>query len=812
MLRDLGRLAEAEASYLRALEIRPDYPEAHSNRGATLKDLGRLAEAEASYRKALEIKPEYPEAYNNLGNTLQEQGRLAEAEASYRRGLELKPEYVEALSNLGVTLKDLGRFAEAETHFRKALEIRQDYAEAYNNLGITLKDLGRFAEAEESYRRALELKPDFVAAHNNLLFSMCYHPIRNALEIHKEACTYGEVVGNMATRRFSGWHCTTAPERLRVGLVSGDLRAHPVGFFLEGLLSKIDRASIELIAYPTFHKATGLTTRLKKHFSAWKPLVGLSDEAAAALIHRDSVHILIDLSGHTAHNRLPVFAWKPAPIQVTWLGYWATTGVKEIDYVLVDKTGVPTGRESAFSEQPWYLPQTRLCFTPPDEAPQVAALPALGASGREVTFGCFQTLPKVNDETLSVWGRVLAMLPGSRLRWQCSQFDDRAVADATLERLSGLGIEPSRVRLPGRMPRARYLASYAEVDAVLDTFPFPGGTTTCEALWMGVPTLTLAGESMLSRQGASLLNAAGLPEWIAVSEDDFVAKAGTLLGSDEALARLARLRAGLRPRVATSALFDAERFARQLENALWGMWDRRQADRIPGATSPPGTDVSDAEPKELTTRITVDGIRQKSARTFLHVGCGPRQKNRSTSVFDRKDWQELRLDVDPAVKPDVVGTLLDMSAIADCSVDAVFSGHNLVHLYPHEVALALAEFRRVLKPDGFVIVTCPDLQAVCALVAEDKLNDQAYLSPTGPIAPLDLIYGHRPSLARNKLVTAHRCGFTKKTLTVALQAAGFSSVAIMKRGHPFYDLWALAMVGRADEPDLRKLATDHFPK
>lgn len=198
-------------------------------------------------------------------------------------------------------------------------------------------------------------------------------------------------------------------------------------------------------------------------------------------------------------------------------------------------------------------------------------------------------------------------------------------------------------------------------------------------------------------------------------------------------------------------------------------------------------------------------------KQFLHVGCGPKHKDKTTRGFNTPEWHELRLDIDKGVGPDIVGTMTDMSAVADASVDAVFSSHNIEHLYPHEVPVALAEFKRVLKKDGFVVITCPDLQSVCALIAEDKLTEPAYTSPAGPIAPLDILYGHRPPMARGNLYMAHRCGFTQKVLTGTLQAAGFATVASMRRGHPCYDLYAVATKSALGEADLRALAAAHFP-
>ena len=266
-----------------------------------------------------------------------------------------------------------------------------------------------------------------------------------------------------------------------------------------------------------------------------------------------------------------MFAWKPAPVQVSWLGYFATTGVAEIDYLLADAVGVPEAQQTQFTESIWFLPDTRLCFTAPNVDLHVAALPAL--KNGHITFGCFQNLAKASDGVLELWGKILAALPDSTLRMQCKQLDEPAQVEQLLQRLQKCGIAPARVSTHRTTNRESYLAAHAEVDVILDTFPYPGGTTTCEALWMGVPTLTLAGDTLLARQGASLLSAAGLEQWIANSKEEYVAKA-VALASD--LADLAALRAGLREQVLASPLFDAPRFARNFEDALWGMWQRYQ--------------------------------------------------------------------------------------------------------------------------------------------------------------------------------------------------------------------------------------------
>lgn len=544
--------------------------EPHNNLGIVLQERGQFVDAAASYRSALKIDPGFVEAHYNLGNVQSELGQLEDAVISYRSALKINPNFAVIHSNLGNALKDLGQLDAALASYRRALQINPDFAEMHNNLGSVLQDLGRPNDAAASYRQALELKPDYIDAQSSLLFTLNNTASHAKAHCLTEARQYGRMVAKKVTSQFSVWQCVAEPERLRVGMVSGDLHKHPVGYFLENLLARLNPARVELIAYPTDMQVDELTARIKPYFAAWKPLFGLSDEAAARLIHADGVHVLIDLAGHTSHNFLPVFAWKPAPVQASWLGYFATTGMAEMDYLLADEVGVPEAQRKDFSETVWYLPDTRLCFTPPEVELPVALLPAL--KNGHITFGCFQNLAKVGNEVLTVWGVILSALPSAKLRWQCKQLGDPAVVAQLVERLQQHGINPARVSLHGTMPRDAYLSAHAAVDVILDTFPYPGGTTTCEALWMGVPTLTLAGDTLLARQGASLLTAAGLKDWVATSIAYYIEMAVEL--SDD-LPKLAALRTGLREQVNASPLLDAQRFARNFEDALWGMWQAR---------------------------------------------------------------------------------------------------------------------------------------------------------------------------------------------------------------------------------------------
>lgn len=570
----LGSLDEAEAMLRQTRKLCPEDTDVLNNLGLLLETRGNAAEAEHCYREALRLRPGFAEAVNNLGLALFSMKRFDEAEAAFAEALRLKPAFAEACNNLAALYYRQGRYDAAEAAYRRALDCQPDYPEARTNLCQALIDMGRLEEAEAGARAVLAQHPSYAPAWSLLLFAHNYSGRVSPAACLEEARAYGRAMSARVCQRFEDWRCAVPPARLRVGLVSGDLRDHPVGYFLESLLAQIDPQRIELFAYPTNHEASALTQRIRPHFAAWRPLAGLEDDAAARLIHDDGVHVLVDLSGHSAHTRLPLFAWRPAPVQVAWLGYFATTGLAEMDYILVDEIGVPPEARGMFTERVRYLPESRLCFSPPDPAPTVAPPPSVAAG--YPTFGCFQHLSKIGDATLALWGRVFEQLATARLHIQSPQLgaNQPAATSALLQRLRSVGIGDERVTIRGSVPRTQYLASYAAVDVLLDTYPYPGGTTTCEALWMGVPTLTLAGATMIERQGASLMAAAGLGDWVAEDADTYVRKALALAAD---LPALADLRAHLRERVRWSALFDAPRFARAFEACLWQLWSEREA-------------------------------------------------------------------------------------------------------------------------------------------------------------------------------------------------------------------------------------------
>ena len=566
-LQKQGQLEDAVACYHKAIALKPDYAGAYNNLGIALQKQGQLEDAVACYHKAITLKPDYAEAHYNLANLLQEQEQLAGAVASYHKAITLKPNYAGAYNNLGITLKKQGQLEDAVACYHKALALKPDYADAYNNLGIALQKQGQLEDAVACYHEALALKPDFAEAYSNKLFIYNYMTNQTPEEATAEARRYGVMVDAKATRIATHPNAADPDRRLNIGLVSGDLREHPVGYFLESVLSCLDRQSVSLTLYPTSHKVDALTLRLQEMDLSWHSLVGLNGEQAAQRIQDDGIDILLDLSGHTAHNRLPMFAQKPSPVQATWLGYFATTGLQAMDYILCDKHVIPAAETGHFVEQPYYLPDSYLCFTPPGEAIAVGPLPALTHGG--LTFGCFNNLTKMNETVVLVWAQILRQVPGATLFLKTELLNTDAVRQTTQARFAAQGIDAARLILEGPAPRAELLAAYNRVDIALDPFPYPGGTTSLEALWMGVPVLSRHGDRFVSHLGESILHSMGLPDWIAADHEDYVIRA---IKYAAGLPQLAALRATLRPQLLASPLCDAPRFARHLEAAFRDMW------------------------------------------------------------------------------------------------------------------------------------------------------------------------------------------------------------------------------------------------
>jgi protein O-GlcNAc transferase len=572
-----GKRDEAIAATRQAIRLNRNHAEAHSNLGSMLQNQAKLEEAVVACRQAIRINPQYAEAHMNLGAVLFEQGRLDEALGATRQAIRLKPTHAEAHSNLGSMLREQGMLDEAVAACRQAIRIKPPYAEAHLNLGAALADQGRPDEAVAIYCEAIRLKADFVSASSALAFCMNYMEkvsVGQVFEAHRE---WDERHGRPLPR--AAYTNDRSPgRRLMVGYVSPDFRQHSVAYFLEPLLRSHDRNAVEVFCYADVSAPDARTQLFKGLAHHWMTTVGMSDEALAERIRNDGIDILVDLAGHTAKNRLPVFARKPAPVQVTWLGYPNTTGLDAIDYRLVDAVTDPEGKADAFaSEALVRLPEGFLCYGVRDETPAPTTPPCL--SKGFVTFGSLNNPAKLSAATLDAWAQMLTRLPAARLLLKGKPFTDAATRALYLERLAERGVAAERLELVGWLPDSRaHLALYGRVDVALDPFPYNGTTTTCEALWMGVPVVTLSGDRHAGRVGASLLTQIGVTDLIADSIDAYVEMAVALAGDPT---RLADLRRSLRPRMAASSLCDTAGFARKVEDAYRTMWARWCATSAP---------------------------------------------------------------------------------------------------------------------------------------------------------------------------------------------------------------------------------------
>lgn len=562
------RLAEAEALLRQALATDPSHTDAMHLLGLVAHQAGQYAEASELIMSAIALEPKAL-YYFNLGSVMQSNNRPAAAAECFQQAIALQSDYIDAHNNLGNALRALKQHEAAVQSFCNVINLAPGDAQAYNNLANTLIELGELDAAIEAYRHAITLRPDFTEPRSNLLFALNYLADATPQQYLDEALRFATQIRTQA-KPWKDWLVASAPRTarpLRVGIVSGDLKRHPVGYFLESIVAELDSTRVELIAYPTRTFEDDLTTRIKPHFSAWASIAGMSDEAAAQRIRSDRINLLLDASGHTTYNRLPLFAWKPAPVQVSWLGYFASTGLDSIDYIIGDRHVLPVSEEPHFIEKPWRLPDCYLCFTPPIEAIELGSPPQLATGA--ITFGYFGKLGKMTEHVVAVWSRVLLSVPGSRLFLKAKELGADYAMRETVARFAAHGIGGSRLLLEGGSPRDEYLAAYHRVDVMLSPFPYPGGTTTVEALWMGVPVVAMKGDRFLTHICESMLHAAGLEEWIAQDIQDYVTRAAAVAMETH---KLSSLRAALRGQLLASPLCDARRFARNLEAAFDEMW------------------------------------------------------------------------------------------------------------------------------------------------------------------------------------------------------------------------------------------------
>jgi predicted O-linked N-acetylglucosamine transferase (SPINDLY family) len=560
---------EANADIASAIALNPNVAEWHANHAAVLRRLGRLADSAAASKAAIALNPNVAEAHNNLANALKELGQYSEAEAHLRKAAELKPGYADAWSNLSSILSIAGQALEAETTARRALALDPNNANAHNHLGTALLLLERLPEAGAAFAEALRLKPDFALAHSNLLFCHNYRTDLSPEEIFAEYRRWDALHAKPLAPQNSQWPNARDPKRrLKVGYMSPDFRYHAVSFFIEPLLAAHDRGEIELHLYGEVAAPDAITDRFRGLADHWRSTVGLSDAAVVEMIRADGIDVLVDLGGHTAASRLTVFARRPAPVQITHtVGHGYTTGLSAINAVLGDAAMMPGGSDHLFSERVLRLDRIPLVYAPPPGLPAVTPLPAL--TNKHITFGCFSRIARINDGVIAAWAQILARAPNARLVLNSKPFREEGTRASFAARFAAHGISADRLDLIYTSPQPKTWDAYGAIDIALDPFPHNAGTTTIEALWLGVPVVSLADRPSVGRFGASILGSVGLSDWVAGDVEAYVAKA-VAAASD--IPALADLRSTLRDRFEASPLRDAPGLARAVERAYRQLW------------------------------------------------------------------------------------------------------------------------------------------------------------------------------------------------------------------------------------------------
>ncbi len=562
-----GDLDKALHCLQAVVKAEPHYPDGYANLGNILFRLGRLEESEGAVCDAIGLDAQNPSYWYNLANVLQAMQRYDDAIRCYQRSIRLQPDFAGCHNNLGNIYRALGQYSNALTVFEQAISLKPRDADCYTNLGGLCSDAGEHSLARKYYEKALALDENCVSAFSNLLYLHNYmqsEPRESLLELSKQwgaRFAPSQVDERCQNSRGSG------ETRLKVAYLSPDFRRHSVAFFFESLLDGHNRQQVEVFCYSNVLREDEVTQRLKQKSEHWRSIASISDAEVAKMIRRDGIDVLVDLAGHTSGNRLTLFASRMAPVQVSWLGYPNTTGVENIDFRLTDHIADPPAHDAIHCEKLYRLDTPFLCYSADNEAPAVSPPPML--ENGFVTFGSFNNITKITDVVVNTWVAILRSVPDSQLLVKSKMFEDQQLNDRFVQRFSEAGIDPARVRLMGRTPGfAAHMASYSQVDIALDTFPYNGTTTTCEALWMGVPVIGVYGATHRSRVTLSIANRIGLGSLIVDDSDKLVALAASM---GQASQTLASLRGALRQRMIESDLCNTKKFATGVERAFQRM-------------------------------------------------------------------------------------------------------------------------------------------------------------------------------------------------------------------------------------------------
>ena len=567
-LTEKDELDEAERLLHQAIRLNPAFSEAHNNLGLVFKRQHRPHDAERCFLEAIRLNTNNIEARANLGSLYQELERRDDAIAQFQEAIQRKPDFVEAWNSLGTAHQRQGNISEAIACYQRAIELKPEFADALNNLGNAHRHLGQADKALEFFRQALAVKPDFPDASSNLLFTYSHHVLLEPealLEAHREWDRMHGAPGRAQRFRHSGKG--DPGKRLRIGYVSPDFCRHAASYFFTPLLAAHHRDRVEIFCYANVAHPDNVTVYLQGLADHWCPTIGMTDQALASRIHDDGIDILVDLAGHTAGHRLGAFTYRPAPVQATYLGYCATTGLETMDYWITDAVIHPPATIERAVETIVRLPRCWVCYEASPEAPAVQPRPA----DTPLTFGCFNDRTKVTPPVIALWSRILKALPDAQLFLKARQYADANIREWMAGQFSQHGVEADRLCIEPSSKMAEYLAAYHEVDIALDPFPRTGGVTTADALWMGVPVITLAGQRFIERHSASLLTAIGHADWIAASETEYEEKVLQLANEPETRRRLRQTQ---RDTIAASPLANADDLAQHIEQSFRTMWNK----------------------------------------------------------------------------------------------------------------------------------------------------------------------------------------------------------------------------------------------
>jgi len=725
------KMALAKQALDAALPLLPDNAHLYNSLGILHKKSSEVELSVAAFERAIALNPQLVEAYYNLAAQYLELDRLVDAEQRLLTALQVSPNYTKALTLLAVIYSRVGQNGKAIAMLQDSLQ-RKPHFTTYNGLGNIYREQSELQKALEAYDKALELKPDASEPLSNRLLTLNNSTEFSPEELFAEHQKWWTVLGSKLYQPISYNNDISPNRRLKIGYVSGDFRTHSVAHFIEPVLRFHDKTKVEVFAFSASLHQDSVSEQIKALVDHWIPISMKDDDLLFEQIRELQIDILVDLSGHTQHGRLPLFARKPAPVQISYLGYPNTTGLQTMDYRFSDVYADPLGTEHLCTETLVHLDDGFHCYQPSNIA--LSLSPKRVPTDNVIMLGCFNHLSKVTAVCVTLWANILSVLPAAKLTLKSKGFHEEAVRDRVHQQFQQAGVDPARVILLGTLESIqKHLELYQGVDIALDTFPYNGTTTTFEALWMGVPVVTLSGGTHASRVGSSILHRSGHADWVTYSEGDYQEKVVELAAT---LLKVPNHREAVRDSLQQSSLMNPAHMTAEIETAyrmVWQQW------------------VSNAETND-GHEAPAPQIVSKPRR--LHIG-----------GKEKKEGWEI-LDALPGAHVDHVCNATDLSLFADETFSEIYASHVVEHLdYKDVLQSTLAEWCRVLCKGGKMYVSVPDLDVLARLFIAPELNvNERY-------HVMRMIFG-----GHMDQYDYHVVGLNQEFLTHLLKDAGFSNI------------------------------------